>query len=143
MSYVENVAVGHVQAADALARDARPAGQAYFIVEPQPVNLWAWIDDLLARAGLPRVVKQMSAQAGWRVGAAMEFVYRLLRLYAEPPLTRFLAGQLSNTYAFSSARAEQDFGYTPLVSVAEGMRRLEPELRRLAHRDACGTSASA
>jgi nucleoside-diphosphate-sugar epimerase len=47
MSYVENVAAAHLAAADALAVGSRVAGQAYFINEPEPVNLWGWIDQLL------------------------------------------------------------------------------------------------
>ena len=48
------------------------------------------------------------------------------------PMTRFLAQQLGGSHDYSVAKAQRDFGYTPIVPVAEGMRRLEPELRRLA-----------
>jgi nucleoside-diphosphate-sugar epimerase len=132
MSYVENAAAAHLQACDALRPGSPVAGQAYFINEPEPVNLWDWINELLGRAGLPPVRKSVSAQAARRVGAVLEGVYRLLPIPGEPPMTRFLASQLSQSHSYSVKRAERDFGYRPLVPMEEAMRRLEPDLRRLA-----------
>ena len=40
-------------------------------------------------------------------------------------MTRFLAAQLAHTHYLSIAKAKQDFGYVPLVSMAEGMKRLQ------------------
>jgi 2-alkyl-3-oxoalkanoate reductase len=55
-----------------------------------------------------------------------------LRLQKEPPMTRFLAQQLSGSHYYDVSRAQRDFGYHPIVTVEEGMRRLEPELKGLA-----------
>jgi nucleoside-diphosphate-sugar epimerase len=129
MSYVENVAAAHLQAADALAPDSAVAGQAYFINEPEPVKLWDWIDDLIARAGLPSLEKKISATAAYYGGALLEGVYKLLMLKAEPPMTRFLALQLSQSHTYDIGKARRDFGYDPQISVAEGMNRIEPELK--------------
>jgi nucleoside-diphosphate-sugar epimerase len=78
------------------------------------------------------VKKSISAKAAWRVGAVLETVYRLLRLPGEPPMTRFVASQLSSSHFYDIAGAVCEFGYNPLVSVEEGMRRLEPELKNMA-----------
>jgi nucleoside-diphosphate-sugar epimerase len=131
MSYVENAAAAHLQAADRLAPNSPLAGKAYFINEPEPVNLWGWINELLVRAGLPAVTKSISPSAAYAAGAACELVYKALRLSSEPPMTRFLAQQLSGSHYYSIARAQRDFGYQPVVSVEEGLRRVEPELKRL------------
>lgn len=132
MTYVENAAAAHLQAADVLGPGSANAGRAYFINDPEPVNLWDWIDELLRIAGLPAVTKRISARAAWRVGAVLEAVYRCLFLPGEPPMTRFLASQLSSSHYYSIAAAGRDFGFTPPVSTAEGLRRLEPELRKTA-----------
>jgi nucleoside-diphosphate-sugar epimerase len=87
------------------------------------------VDELLGRAGLPPVRKSISARAAWRAGAVLESVYRVLRLRGEPPMTRFLASQLSTSHWYSVARARRDFGYEPRVTVEEGLRKLEAELR--------------
>jgi nucleoside-diphosphate-sugar epimerase len=131
MAYVENVAAAHWQACDALSDSARCAGRAYFINESHPVRLWDWVNQLLSIAGLPRVRKQISARAACAIGSGLEFVYRSLGIESEPRMTRFLAAQLSQSHSYCIAAAERDFGYRPLVTVDEGLRRIEPELRKL------------
>ncbi len=125
--YVENAAEAHLQAADAMTPGSPVAGRAYFISQGEPVNCWQWIDEILALAGLPPVRKSISLSAAWKLGAVFETVYKLLRLKAEAPMTRFLAAQLGTTHYFDVTRAREDFGYTPRVSTEEGMRRLAAE----------------
>jgi nucleoside-diphosphate-sugar epimerase len=122
--YVENAAAAHLLAADALQAGSPVAGQPYFISQGEPVNCWAWIDALLALAGLPPVRKSLSRQMAWAMGAACETAYHLLRLRGEPPLTRFIAAELATSHYFNIGRARRDFGYEPKISMAEGMRRL-------------------
>jgi nucleoside-diphosphate-sugar epimerase len=131
MAYVENVAAAHVQAAKVLEPGSAVAGQVYFVNEPQPVNCREWINTLLGYAGLTPVGKRISAKAAHRVGAVCEGVWTMLRLSGEPPMTRFLAGQLASSHSYRIDKAVRDFGYTPRVSVEEGLRRLEPEIRQL------------
>jgi len=47
--------------------------------------------------------------------------WKLRRLGGEPPMTRFLAEQLSTPHWYDISAAERDFGYRPRVSVAEGL----------------------
>lgn len=132
MSYVENVADAHLLAADSLSPEAPHAGRAYFVNEPEPVRMWEWIDELLQRAGLAPLKRTISPGTAHRVGAVCEFLFRLVGTRREPPMTRFVAAQLSSSHFYSVAAAQRDFGYRTLVPVDEGMRRLEPELRQLA-----------
>ncbi len=143
VTYVENAAAAHLQAADALERvatvaeatapsggeAASAAGKAYFISQGIPVNCWQWIDEVLALANLPPVRRTVSRHAAWRIGAACESIYRTLGLAGEPPMTRFLAAQLSTSHWFDVSAARRDFGYEPRVPMAEGMRRLGAWLR--------------
>ncbi|NQV28610.1 MAG: NAD-dependent epimerase/dehydratase family protein [Rhodopirellula sp.] len=131
MAYAENVAAAHLQAAKVLEPGSAVAGQVYFVNEPQPVNCGEWINTLLGCAGLPPVQKRISTKAARRIGAAFEGVWSLLRLNGEPPMTRFLAGQLASSHSYRIDKAVRDFGYTPRVTVEEGLRRLAPELEKL------------
>lgn len=132
MVYVENAARAHLQAADALSLTSPIAGQAYFINESEPVNLWDWINTLLNRAGLQPITKSISARAAATIGGVLEVVYGLCRISYEPRMTRFLASQLSRSHWYRIDKAQNNFGFAPLVSVEEGLRRLEPELRNAA-----------
>lgn len=132
MAYVENVAAAHLQAARALAPDSPVSGQAYFINEPEPIGCWDWINTLLARAGLPPVQKRISTKAAYRIGAVLECFYTALRLSSEPPMTRFLASQLSTSHSYDITKAQRDFDYQPIVSIEEGLAKLEPELKEIA-----------
>jgi 2-alkyl-3-oxoalkanoate reductase len=132
VSYVENAARAHLQACDLLGPGSACAGKAYFINEPEPVNLWGFINNVLTRAGLPRVDRSISTTAASRLGSVLEVAWRLFRLRGEPPMTRFMAAQLGTSHWYDVSAAARDFGYAPQVSIEEGLRRTEPELRRWA-----------
>lgn len=128
MTYVENAALAHVQAAEHLELNSPVAGQAYFINEKDPVNLWSWVDEILALAGLPPLKKAISARAAYTIGAVCEATYKLLGRTSEPPMTRFLALQLGGSHYYSIDRAHRDFGFVPAISVEEGMRRMAADI---------------
>jgi len=122
--YVDNAAVGHVHAADRLAPGAPVAGKAYFLSQGEPEPLWDFVDRLLAAAGLPPITRSVSARVAYATGAAWEGLYRLFRLRREPPMTRFVARQLSTAHWFDLTAARRDFGYVPAVSTDEGLKRV-------------------
>lgn len=128
--YVENAAVAHLQAADALLdASSSVAGRAYFLSQNEPANCWEWIDEILELVKLPPVRKSISRRNAERAGALLENIYRLLSLSGEPPMTRFLAAQLATSHWFDLSAARRDFGYSPAFSTAEGMQRLGGWLR--------------
>ena len=88
------------------------------------MNCWQWIDEILSLAGLPPVAKSVSSGTAQRIGAAFETAYRLFGVRSEPPMTRFLASQLSTSHWFDISAAQRDFGYEPRISTADGMQRL-------------------
>ncbi len=141
MIYVGNAATAHLQAADALRVDsqgqcAAVCGRAYFLSQGEPVNLWHWVDELLALDGLPPVTQSISLGMALRAGFALEWAHRLLRLSGEPRMTRFLAAQLGTSHYFDITAARRDFGYAPQISTAEGMRRLKKWLATIQARSA-------
>ncbi len=58
----------------------------------------------------------------------MEGAYKILRIKSEPRMTRFLAAQLATSHYFDISKAKNDFGYAPIVSHEEGMKRLAQTL---------------
>ena len=128
ISYVENAAIAHLQAEESLRYSTSAVGRAYFINEPDPVNLWDWINLILKCAGLPPVTRRISASVAWNAGAVLETAWKVFGRKHEPPMTRFVAAQLSGSHSYSILAAQRDFGYQPLVTVEEGLRRMQPDL---------------
>ncbi|MDO4586545.1 MAG: NAD-dependent epimerase/dehydratase family protein [Planctomycetia bacterium] len=124
MIYVENAALAHLLAADALEANSPVAGSVYYLSQGEPVNCWNWINQILELVGLPTVKKRISFKMAWTLGACYEGFYRLFRLNGEPPMTRFLATQLAQSYWFDISKAKKDFNYRPFISTEEGMKRL-------------------
>lgn len=130
VTYVEDAARAHLRAADALERPgAVAAGRVYFISQGQPVALVDLLDQILREVGLPPVRRSIPPNLGYALGALAEGLFRALPLPGEPPLTRFVAEELSTDHFFDISAARRDLGHTPSVSVEELTRIVGASLR--------------
>jgi len=127
--YIDNAAQAHVLAADRLKENPELSGKVYFISQDDPVPLWDLVDDILTAAGHPPVKLAIPRKMAWLVGALLEFAYKIFRIRGEPQMTRFLANELATAHWFDIRAARKDLGYTPTVSINEGLRRLEQWLQ--------------
>jgi nucleoside-diphosphate-sugar epimerase len=128
--YVDNAAYAHILAAIALASpDSTCNGKAYFISNDEPITMAVMLNKILACVNLPPVTKRVPSNIAYGVGASLEWLYKLLNKKQEPIMTRFVARQLSTCHYFDISAAKKDFGYTPLVSINEGMKRLKASLQ--------------
>ena len=100
------------------------AGKAYFISNREPKSIREIVNGLLAAADAPQVTRSLPFALAYGVGMLCEVVWHIGRLNNEPPMTRFLAEQLSTEHWYDCSAAERDFGYLPQVSFAEGLQRL-------------------
>jgi nucleoside-diphosphate-sugar epimerase len=130
VTYVDNAADAHVLAADKLAVGSPVAGKAYFISNGEPVVMWDFLNRVITDAGLPPVTRTVPVWIAKTAGRVLEWVYWLLRLSGEPPMTRFVADQLSTSHWYDITAAKRDLGYVPAVSTEEGLRRLKDSLTR-------------
>ena len=122
LTYVDNAAMAHLLAADAMKAN-RVAGNAYFISDDHPVVLWDWINEFLQQMLLFKVKRRVPERLAYGVGWCFEKLYELIRKNDEPPMTRFLAKALSCSHFYNITKAKRDFGYKPVVSNDEGVRR--------------------
>ncbi len=129
ISYVDNVAEAHVLAADNLRTVATAAGEAYFISQDEPVNLWSWINELFKRLSVPPVDSKVSFRKAYFAGRVLEGIYSTLGFTNEPRMTRFLAEQLAKSHWFSIEKAKRDLDYTPRISSEDGMNKLVAYIR--------------
>jgi nucleoside-diphosphate-sugar epimerase len=129
--YVDNAAHAHVLAEKCLKKKPHLSGRVYFISQDQPIALWEMINLILAAGGKPPVTKTISPAVAYLTGALCEGIYGLLRLRREPPMTRFVARELTTSHWFNIQAAKTDLGYAPIVSTEEGLRHLAEWLRTL------------
>ena len=130
ITYIDHAAIAHILAAEALRRPVtRVPGNAYFIADREPVQLWPWLESVLNRLGLTVRRPAIPYATARRAGAVLETVHRALPFLGEPRMTRFVAAQLAMDHWFSHKRAERDFGYRPAVPPELGMNRLVDWLR--------------
>ncbi|MDD2309088.1 MAG: NAD-dependent epimerase/dehydratase family protein [Desulfuromonadaceae bacterium] len=122
--YVDNAAKAHLLAADRLSPDSPAAGNCYFITNNEPLPLWEMVNRILAAAGVPPVTRSIPPKLAYAAGCFCEGLWSLLRLSGEPPMTRFVAHELSSAHWFNIEAAQRDFGYKPEISIEEGLALL-------------------
>ncbi len=123
ITYVDNAAAGHLQAAKQLEPGSAWAGQAFFINDPEPVALWSWLNALLEELGIPKVTRRVPLPFARGTGTLAEGIWRLLSLSGEPPMTRFVASQLATSHTYTIEPAREAFGYAPPVSATDALDR--------------------
>lgn len=122
--YIDNAAMAHLGALDALDSNPRCRGQAYFITNAEPLPTGEIITRLLAAVGQPVDIQPISPKMAYVAGLVCEAVWTISGRNSEPPVTRWAAEQLSTAHWFNPAGAERDLGYRPAISIAEGLERL-------------------
>lgn len=129
--YIDNAAYAHILAAIELGKsDSKSNGKAYFISNDEPITMANMLNRILACVNLPPVTKRVPSSVAYGVGATLEWLYKLLNKKQEPIMTRFVARQLSTSHYFDISAAKEDLGYSPLVNIEEGMKRLKASLSK-------------
>ena len=127
--YIDNAALAHLLAQKALSNNPSLSGRIYFISQDKPIRLWEMVNHILAAGEKPPVTRTISPQQAYVIGAMMESLFRILKIKHEPPMTRFLAQELSLSHWFNISAAKRDLGYTPKISTEKGLEQLKKWLR--------------
>jgi nucleoside-diphosphate-sugar epimerase len=123
--YIDNAANAHLLALDKLHSNPEiVGGKTYFISNDEPVSQREIIGGLLKVAGQNVQIQALSPRIAIAAGTILETIWRLLKLKTEPPITRWSAEQLSTAHWYNISAAKKDLGYQPIISLAEGLKRL-------------------
>ncbi len=114
ITHIDNAMNAHLLAFQKLMDAPQMIKQkAYFISDGDPVVLWNWIQSLLEDLGIPPIQKQLSFKLVYRMASLFEWWYRTFKTKGEPPMTRFVAVELSKDHYFDISAARENLGYTP------------------------------
>ena len=129
VTFVENAALAHLQAWDALVAGAAIGGRAYFVSNGEPVLLWDFLNRILAEHGVPQATRTVPTWLAGTAATVVETLHRLFRIQSEPAITKFVVEQLSTSHWYNITAAKRDFGYMPTVTIEEGLSRLSAQTR--------------
>ncbi|SMY12042.1 Nucleoside-diphosphate-sugar epimerase [Brevibacterium jeotgali] len=127
MLYVENAVDAILAALPALER---VHGEALVVTNGQPRMIGELLSRLALAGGAQPPALRVPTGVGLSAGTAVEAIWTRLPQSAkdagdgEPPLTRFLAEQLSTAHWFDQRRTRDVLRWTPRVSMEEGFERL-------------------
>ncbi|GAA1175618.1 NAD-dependent epimerase/dehydratase family protein [Ornithinimicrobium humiphilum] len=126
-TYVDNAAEGVVAA---LEHVDRAHGEAFVVTNGEPRPVGELVAEICRALGVPGPRLHVPSPVAVALGAAVEGAVALserlpgVRPITQPPLTRFLAEQLSTAHWFDQRRTREVLGWTPRVSIDEGLARL-------------------
>jgi nucleoside-diphosphate-sugar epimerase len=125
-TYIDNAASA---IAAALERAPEVHGNSYVVTNGEPRPVAELLAGMCAAAGVPAPRWSVPAGVARAAGSVIEAVWRVRPGVDEPPMTRFLAEQLSTAHWFDQRRTRADLQWTPTVSLDEGFERLAASYR--------------
>ncbi len=117
--YVTDVARGIVLASTA----EHAPGRAYLLVNDEPVTQGDYLNAIASELGVSHPRRHIPYRLARGAGFAAEMAGHLLHWKQPPPLTRFGVELLGGENRISINRARSELGFSPQVSLAEGVRQ--------------------
>jgi 3beta-hydroxy-delta5-steroid dehydrogenase/steroid delta-isomerase len=124
-SYIENLIHGFILAAQHLVPGGTAPGQAYFINDGEPINMFEFARPVIEACGQrwPRLrVSGTVVRSVMSLWQGLHFRFGLPR----PPLEPLAVERLFLDNYFSIAKAERDLAYRPLFTTEQAMQKCLP-----------------
>lgn len=120
-TYLDNAVDAVIAAVDRIEAGHR---QAFIVSNGEPRTVAEMIERICAAAGEKPPTRSVPRSAAWLAGAVAEGVWKVRGSQDDPPMTRFLAGQLGTAHWFDLRQTQEVLQWTPRVSLDEGFARL-------------------
>lgn len=120
-THVENLVRAEVLAARGLAeRPETVGGQAYFVMDEEPMNLMEWFRPLIEGLGHRVPTRSVPKAPMYLLGFLAEILHFIGG--PRPFMTRLEVHNLTAKFTFRSDKARRDLGYRPAIGNEKGMR---------------------
>jgi nucleoside-diphosphate-sugar epimerase len=114
--HVANVCEGMIAAAE-----RGRGGEIYFLTDGPPVELRAFLTELLAAVGVDAGSGELPLWAARAIAWTGEAVWRALRLGGEPPATRSAVRLIGEEVTVDDAKARRELGYVGAMTREAGL----------------------
>ncbi|OWM66940.1 hypothetical protein CDL15_Pgr008109 [Punica granatum] len=134
-TYVENVAHAHVCAEEALdARSVSVAGKAFFVTNSEPMKFWKFVSLILEGLGYQRPFIKLPVMMVHYILLFGEWLHKELGVTKHNHMrsSHYVVSSASRTRTFDSSAAREQIGYTPAVTLEEGISRTVESFSHLA-----------
>jgi 3beta-hydroxy-delta5-steroid dehydrogenase/steroid delta-isomerase len=124
-SYIDNLVHGFILAAQHLVENGTAPGQAYFINDDDPVNMFEFARPVIEACGerWPRL--RFSGRAVHAAMVVWQWLHVRFRL-PQPPLEPLAVERLYLDNYFSVEKARRELGYQPLYTTEQAMKECLP-----------------
>ena len=126
-TYVDNAAAALLAAVDACGR---VHGEPLVVSNGEPRPVLEVLQRLCRAAGAPPPWLRVPVWAARTGGAVVEAAWAVTGRVDTPPMTRFLAEQLTTAHWFDQRRTRELLGWQPAVPLEDGFARLAEWYRR-------------
>lgn len=121
-TYIDNAAEAIVRG---LERIEVSHGEAFVVSNDQPRPVGEIIAMMCKSAAVAPPTRKIPSGAAKFAGKVIEKVWAIKPGQDEPPMTEFLAEQLSTAHWFDQKRTQEVLGWAPSVSIEDGMARMK------------------
>jgi 3beta-hydroxy-delta5-steroid dehydrogenase/steroid delta-isomerase len=132
-SYVHNLIHGFILAAEHLVPGGTAPGQAYFINDGEPVNMFEFSRPVVEACGQPWPKFRIPGRLVWFAMTVWQLFHFRFGL-PKPLLEPLAVERLYLDNYFSIAKAQRDLGYRPLFTTEQAMAECLPYYVDLFHR---------
>lgn len=134
-TFVENVVHGHILAAETLNLNSPICGKPYHITNDEPVRFWDFMSEVLVGLGYAAPRYRLPYMLVYGLALLLWLLTLILRplVSLKPTFTPMRVALAGTHHYYSCARAKEDMGYKPVVTLKEGIARTVqsyPHLRR-------------
>ncbi len=120
-THVDNLVLAEVLTAEGLVRKPGVVGgQAYFIVDDEPMNLMEWLRPLIEGLGYRVPERSIPALPMYFLGFLAECLHYIGG--PRPFMTRLEVHNLTAKFTFRQDKARRDLGFKPIIGCEKGMK---------------------
>ena len=124
-SYVHNLVHGFILAAQHLVEGGTAPGQAYFINDGEPINMFEFARPVVEACGEPFPKFRVPGRLVWFAMTIWQYLHFKFGL-PKPLLEPLAVERIYLDNYFSIAKAERDLGYRPLFTTEQALQQCIP-----------------